>query len=154
MAYLKLGVAAVIGLAFLTLIGLWQYERANSAENDTKRQLAEATAAVYKEADAANKAAIQRITEMRARDDEILKSLTDKLTEIDKRSDKLIADVAYLGRTSDETRAYLATRVPPDLASLLNGARRAARGQNGSGGSQATVKPDTAVRTQQAPGSR
>lgn len=68
---------------------------------------------------------IERLTETRKANDAILLNLTESLATIASNSELTRSDIQQLERTNAQVRDYLGTRVPPELAGVLNRPRDA-----------------------------
>lgn len=119
MAYLRLApYAAILALVFAVM---WFWHSADNAKAALEVKATQLAAA--QEANKTNLDTIDRLTKQRAADDAILSNLATRLGELNAQSEAVRANVGRLERSSATVRAFLATRLPPDLGRLLNARR-------------------------------
>jgi hypothetical protein len=117
---LKLIAAGIVALIIAGLTASMFYFKAEAAEQEGAKRLAEAQLAEARVANEAQKVVIERVTALRATDDAALSGLTQAIAKLDEKSDKLTGDIASLERGNADIRTYMATQVPPDLRTVLN----------------------------------
>lgn len=142
LSYVRLAAYGAAALAIMGLIATVAIYRGEAHDAAHREEVANGKLAVAVEANEAQKAVIDRVTELRRTDDTVVAQLVESVDKLAKTSGDVTDKISKLERGNDEIRNFLAASVPSDLAGVLN--RRSAKGRKsdaGNAGSAVRITP-------------
>lgn len=132
-AKLRLVVALAVALAISGAFGLALWYRGQALAATAARDGALTSLAAVTAANAAQTAALERLTAGRAIDDKLLTDLQGRLGELATQTQQATNAIRDLERSNEDVKKYLAGRLPDELRRLLDaspaGSERADRHQ-------------------------
>lgn len=116
MAYLKIAPYFIIAAL---LIGLLWY-RGEAIDAEASEAATAAELALAKQANDRQAAALEQLVKRKARDDQLLADIANKLAGINQDLATTSEKITGLEKTNETVRAYLAHNIPAELRGLLN----------------------------------
>lgn len=120
MPQIQLIVGGIIALVIAVLVATVFWYRGSYIDANAKFEAQQEQTKLALAANEKQQQVIKRITEQRAADDKVLADFTNALNQVTAQSDEVRTSITNLERGNNEVRTYLASRVPSDLAKLLN----------------------------------
>lgn len=142
---IRLCIYAGLGFVIMGLFASVAVFRGEAHDAAHREEVANGKLAVAVEANAQQKAVIERVTELRRTDDTVVAQLVDKVDKLATVSTDVTDKISKLERGNDEIRNFMGAIVPNDLAGVLN--RSAATGRKpGTGNARPAIGTDKKVR--------
>lgn len=140
----KLVILGVVALVIVGLVATAAIYRGNAISAEAKLEAKQIELATAVSTNQTNIATIDRMQAQKAKDDDVVKSLTDTVAAISDNSEKLRGEVETLRSTNNEVNTYLGVIIPSDLARLLNNAKTRSNA-NGNNSGRPAAGPSNAV---------
>lgn len=117
---LQLIIGAIVALIIAGLVTTAAIYRANAIDAEAKLEAKKVELAEAVRVNESNLRTINRMKEVKEKDDHLVADLQKELGDISDKADQLTRDIANLERANHDVQVYLGTGIPGDLARLLN----------------------------------